>query len=566
MGTIIGIDLGTTTSEVAFIKDNKPCMIPNSLGNLITPSVVGINEDMGVVVGEVAKQQLVLRSEYTVAEIKRRMGTKDNAKLGNKQYSPEEISGMILKYLKEYAEMYLGETVEEAVITVPAKFNNLQRQATKEAGKLAGLKVERILNEPTAAALAYGIEHKDSEQKVLVYDLGGGTFDVTVLDMFDGVIDIKSSRGNNMLGGKDFDERLMKYIIEESKQRYNIDLTKTKNNLARVREVAEKTKKLLSSLESTNIQLPYAGIDKKGEPININIKINRSKFEELICDLLNSTNDVIDEALEASGISPSGIDAVLLVGGSTRIPKVKEIVKAKFGNKVRTNINPDEAVALGAAVQAGIKSDAFTDGSDIIPTDVSPYTLGTSVVADVGQGKYVYGVFDVLIPVDTTIPCSVKKTYYTVLDNQRKMNIDVYQGDGRLVSENLLIGNFYMEGIPSGASGEQGIEVEFSYDVNGTLRVDATILSTGKKAGITIGKLESGSQKEKPISDAINKEFAEQVMVIIEATKARMNKLNAVDRMNAQKLIDKMKKAMSIGDNKVLEQYYDELITFMSDK
>ncbi|OBR94143.1 chaperone protein DnaK [Clostridium ragsdalei P11] len=570
MGKIIGIDLGTTTSEIAYIRNGKPEIIVNDLGDRITPSLVGLTDDNEIIVGRLVKRHAILKPERTVIEVKRLMGTDTKVSLGKKQFLPQQISAMILKNLKKYAEDFLGEKVTEAVITVPAKFNNLQRQATKEAGELAGLKVERIINEPTAAALAYGINNLESEEKVLVYDLGGGTFDVTVLELFDGVLDVKASRGNNKLGGKDFDERIEKYVIEDFKQKYDIDLRGNIKAMSRIKDASERAKIELSSMESTEIDLPYIAIDKDENPLELSIKLTRSKFEELIMDLVESTDKEIQDAFKASSYSAQDIDVVLAVGGSSRIPCVKRLLKTKFGNKIKTNINPDEAVALGAAIQAGIKSDEISSDDSILITDACNYTLGISIVSDVGNGRLRGGIFDPIIMKDSKLPCTEKKVYYTMHDSQTSVDINVYEGDGKLVIENTQIAQFVLEGIPEAPKGEEAIEVAFTYNLNGILEVTAKILSTGKSVSKIIDtqgidKKDSMFFEEESLDNWQKCELAPKVKSTIDLCERKMKKMNDDDREKVQKTLDKLKKAVIDNNEKLVEKCDDELTDLLFD-
>lgn len=570
MGRIIGIDLGTTTSEIAYIKNGKPEIIANDLGARITPSVVGLTDDNEIIIGASPKRQAVLKPERTVMEVKRLMGTSEKVNLGEKELLPQQISALILKKLKKYAEDYLGEAVTEAVITVPANFNDLQRQATKEAGELAGLKVERIINEPTAAALAYGINNLEGEEKVLVYDLGGGTFDVTVLELFEGVLDVRASRGNNMLGGKDFDERIEKYIVEDFKKKHGIDLKSNKKTMARIKDAAERAKIELSSMESTEIELPFVAIDENQNPLEISIKLTRNKFEELIMDLVESTDEEIQDALKASGYSAQDIDVVLAVGGSSRIPCVKRLLNTKFNNKIKTDINPDEAVALGAAVQAGIKNDEISSENSVLITDACRYTLGTSIVSDVGNGRLMAGIFDPIIMRDSKIPCTEKKVYYTMNESQTSVVVDVYQGDGKLVIENAKIGEFLLEGIPEAPAGEEAIEVAFTYNLNGILEVTAKILSNGKSISKIIDT-QSIAKEDAVFIEELNLdkwkecELASKVKSTIDLCERKMEKINDTDIEKVQKVLNELKKAVIDNDNELVEKYDEELTDLLFD-
>ena len=579
MGKIIGIDLGTTTSEIAYIENNEPKIIPDCFGNRNVPSVVGKKEDNTVIVGQVAYNQLIPSPERTVSEVKRLMGSDTEIIMGDKKYMPHEISSLILKELKKYAEDYLGEEVEEAVITVPANFNNSQRKVTKLAGEMAGLKVERIINEPTAAAMAYGINNSDKEEKILVYDLGGGTFDVSVLEMFDGILDVKSSRGNDRLGGKDFDSRIEKYIEKEFERIYKQNLYKdidVQNKLSiklRVKEAAINAKKELSNQPTTTINIPFITvIDNK--PISISIELKREKFNELTKDLVGRTTEKIDEALKAANLKAKDIDTVLLVGGSSRIPAVKELVESKFKGKIISGINPDEAVAMGAAIQAGIKSNQITSEENLIITDKCSYNLGTSIIK-IGDGKIINGAFDCIIPIDSSIPCSKKKIYYTAVDNQEEVRVEVYEGNEELAEDNTKIGDFLLKGVPQDKAGEESIEVQFDYDLNGILEVKATIVSTGK----SINKIIDNFRLIKLPQDALvnenfyerfkideweNYDLAGEVKSTIELAEKKINNqtIREDDKRyeKIEKLLEELKLAV-IYDNEELVEKYDEELT-----
>lgn len=481
---IIGIDLGTSTSEAACLIEGKPVIIPDLNGNLVIPSVVYISDDGEVKAGEDAQNYALLEPENTVLEVKRLMGAKSSLRLGKKYLKPEEVSGEILRYIKDYVEAYLGEPAEEAVITVPAYFTNEQRVATKLAGELAGFKVERIINEPTAAALAYGLDHMDAEKYLLVYDFGGGTLDVTVLEMFQGVLDVRACSGNNQLGGKDFDQALMDKLVKDFNKEHGISLDQDKKAMARLKKAAEKVKIELSLQEQTVMDLPFL-TQKDGKPYGIYRDITRRDFEKLIGPMVRSTLGQIDAALVDAKLNPKDIDTILLVGGSTKIPLVKDILRDKFGREPMHEINPDEAVALGAAIQGGIIAGDLSSDQDIIITDVCPYTLGIECVKDI-SGLPMPGMFDPLIKRNTTIPVSTSKQYQTFSDDQEEVRINVYQGERAYAFENNLIGNFLIDGIPAAKAGEEKIEVEFSYDINGILEVKAKVVSSGQDAGISI--------------------------------------------------------------------------------
>lgn len=579
MGKIIGIDLGTTTSEIAYIENNEPKIIPDCFGNRIVPSVVGKKEDNTIIVGQVAYNQLIPSPDRTVAEVKRLMGSDTKISMGDKEYMPHEISSMILKELKKYAEDYLGEEVTEAVITVPANFNNSQRKVTKLAGEMAGLKVERIINEPTAAAMAYGINNLDKEEKILVYDLGGGTFDVSILEMFEGILDVKSSRGNDRLGGKDFDSRIEKYIEKEFERiykqnlYYGIDVQNKLSIKLRVKEAAINAKKELSNQPSTTINIPFITvIDNK--PVSISIELKRDKFNELTKDLVEKTTEKIDEALKAASLKAKDIDTVLLVGGSSRIPAVKELVESKFKGKIISGINPDEAVSMGAAIQAGIKSNQITCEENLIITDKCSYNLGTSIIK-IGDGKVINGAFDCIIPIDSSIPCSKKKVYYTAVDNQEEVRVEVYEGNEELAEDNEKIGDFLLKGVPKGKAGDESIEVQFDYDLNGILEVRATIVSTGD----SINKIIDNFRLTKLPQDALVDEnlyerfkidkwmdcdLAGNVKGTIELAEKKISNPAIREDEKRYKKIEKLLEELKLAviyDNEELVEKYDEELT-----
>ena len=582
MGRIIGIDLGTTTSEIAYIENDEPKIIPDCFGNRIVPSVVGKKEDGTVVVGQVAYNQLISSPDRTISEVKRLMGSDILIPVGDKKYLPHELSSMILKELKNYAEDYFGEEVVEAVITVPANFNNSQRKVTKLAGEMAGLKVERIINEPTAAAIAYGINNSQKEEKILVYDLGGGTLDVSILEIFDGILDVKSSRGNDRLGGKDFDSRIEKYIEEEFEKIYKKDLYKDldmKNKLSikmRIKEAAINAKKELSTQLTTTINIPFINIiDSK--PVSIDMEFTREKFDELTKDLVISTTEKIDEALKAAKLKEKDIDTVLLVGGSSRIPAVRELVEKKFKGKIISGINPDEAVAMGAAIQAGIKSNQITCEENLMITDKCSYNLGTSIIK-IGDGKIIEGAFDCIIPIDSSIPCSKKKTYYTAVDNQEEVRIEVFEGNESMAADNTKIGDFLLKGVPKGKAGEESIDVQFDYDLNGILEVKATIVSTGKSVNKIIDnfkliKLPLDSLSNQSIYDRFNTEFwleydlAKNVKNTLELAEKKINDLkeNEKEYKNIKKLMDEIKLAVIYNDEELVEKLDEKLTDLLFD-
>ena len=475
MSKIIGIDLGTTNSCVSVMEGGEAKVIVNAEGLRTTPSVVSFKNG-DIAVGESARRQAATNLD-TVFSIKRHMGTdyKVHIKSTNKDYTPQEISAMILQNLKATAEAYLGEKVSAAVITVPAYFNDAERQATKDAGKIAGLEVKRIINEPTAAALAYGIDkNQDKEQKVLVYDLGGGTFDVSILELADGTYEVLSTNGNNRLGGDDFDNRIVNYMVSEFKRTNGIDLSTNKSAMFRLKLEAEKAKKDLSGITTTDINIPFIAMDSDGSPVHFDMTLTRSKFEELIRDLVDSTTKCVRQALKDANLTTSDIDQVLLVGGSTRVPCVQEIVRRELGKEPNRSINPDEVVAMGAAIQGGVLAG---DVKDVLLLDVTPLSLGIETLG---------GVSTVLIPRNTTIPTSKSQVFSTAADNQPAVDIHVLQGERSMAADNKTLGRFQLSGIPLAPRGVPQIEVKFDIDANGIVHVSAKDLSTGKVQTITI--------------------------------------------------------------------------------
>ena len=482
MSKIIGIDLGTTNSCVAVLEGGEAKVITNPEGERTTPSVVAFKNGERIV-GAAAKRQ-ALTNPNTVSSIKRLMGTAKKVEAEGKKYSPEEISAMILSYLKDYAESYLGETVSKAVITVPAYFNDAQRQATKNAGKIAGLEVERIINEPTAAALAYGLDKQDKNQTILVYDLGGGTFDVSILELGDGVFEVKSTSGNTHLGGDDFDNCIMDYLVKEFKKENGVDLSKDKLAMQRLKEISEKAKKDLSGITSTQISAPFISQSKDGQPLHLDMTLTRAKFEDLIEDLVESTLDPVHKALKDAGLKKDDIDKVIMVGGSTRIPMVYDLVKKELGKDPSREVNPDEAVAMGAAIQGGVLTGEV---NDIVLLDVTPLSLGLETLG---------GVMTVLIPRNTTVPTQKKQVFSTAADNQPAVDIHVLQGERPMAADNKTLGNFQLTGIPAAPRGVPQIEVTFDIDANSIVHVTAKDLGTNKEQSITITSSTNLSDEE----------------------------------------------------------------------
>ena len=551
MSKIIGIDLGTTNSCVSVLEGGSPQVIPNDEGGRTTPSVVAFKGDE-VLVGDRAKRQAVTNLKNTISSIKRLMGSGKKVEANGKEWTPEEISAKILGKLKADAESYLGSTVSEAVITVPAYFNDAQRQATKNAGKIAGLDVKRIINEPTAAALAYGLDKQDKNQTVLVYDLGGGTFDVSILELGDGVFEVKSTAGNNKLGGDDFDQRIIDYLASEFKKDNGVDLSKDAMAMQRLKDAAEKAKKDLSGMSSTQINLPFISQNSDG-PLHLDITLSKAKFEDLCRDLFDSTLEPVRKALSDAKLSNSDIDEVILVGGSTRIPYIQELVKKELGKEPHKGVNPDEVVAMGAAIQGGVLTGEM---DDLVLLDVTPLSLGLETLG---------GVMTVLIPRNTTIPTSKSQIFSTAADNQPAVDIHVLQGERPMAQDNKTLGNFQLTNIPPAPRGIPQIEVKFDIDANGIVHVTAKDLGTNKEQSITITSNTNLSDEEidKMMKEAeANKEADEKrkaeadvkndadsmIFQTEKAIKDLGDKVDSKDKQEAEDKIKELKDAMNKND------------------
>lgn len=547
MSKIIGIDLGTTNSCVSVIEGGEPVVITNPEGNRTTPSVVAF-KDGDTIVGEAAKRQAITNPN-TISSIKRHMGEKYSVDVDGKTYTPQEISAKILQYLKSYAEGYLGETVNKAVITVPAYFTDAQRQATKDAGRIAGLEVERIINEPTAAALAYGADKTEQDKTIMVFDLGGGTFDVSILELGGGVFEVVATSGDNHLGGDDFDNAIANYIVEEFKKANGIDLSQDKMAMQRIKEESEKAKKELSTTQQTHISMPFISANESG-PLHIDMDLTRAKFDELTKDLVQRTLKPVQDALKDAGLTKNDIDEIILVGGSTRIPAVQELIKKELGKEPNKSVNPDECVAMGAAIQGGVLAG---DVEDLVLLDVTPLSLGLEVMG---------GLYDVVIERNTTIPTTKTKVYSTAVDNQPSVDIHVLQGERKMAADNKTLGRFQLSDIPPAPRGVPQIEVSFNIDANGIVNITAKDKGTGKEQSITITSDTNLSEDEieKMIKDAEANKAAD------EAKKAEIESLNQAEQTlySIDKTLEDCKEFVTEEEKTKLEGLKEDLQTLLN--
>lgn len=565
MSRIVGIDLGTSTSEVAYFDGNGAQLIKNTEGEVITPSVIGLDDMDQFVVGKEAQERYLLYPDKTVIEIKRKMGSGETVSLGSEKYRPAELSAKLLSYLKKSAENKLGEVVDRAVITVPAYFNNQQRQETIEAGKLAGLKVERIINEPTAAALTYGIDHMEEESYVLIYDFGGGTFDVTLLEMFAGVLDVKASNGDNQLGGKDMDEVLIDYLVDRCKAQYQVDLREDIYAMVKLKEEVVHCKIALSTQDSYEILLPMLSV-KNGVAVSLQENITREVFESRIRDLVERTRRPVQQVLKDGGISASAVDNILLVGGTTRIPYVKKFVKELMGQEPVELVDPDLAVVTGAAIQAAMLNEDIQAEEGLMLTDVAPYPLGVRVAQERGF-FFDTDCMDILIPRNVTIPTTRKKQYMTCGDYQTETDIEVYQGEQPKATDNYFLGKFVLSDIPPKKAGVEKIDLSFSYDLNGILQVRAMIASTGRDASITIEttnlkeeKLDTSEWKKEPLAKKFRSTIRKAEKLISSA-----EIYEEEDQDELEELVEELKVAVMRGQEEEAVEIEDEILDILED-
>ena len=551
-GTIIGIDLGTATTEAAVFRDGKAEMIPGFDGSVVTPSAVGIDDTGNLIIGERAKAQFIMAPERTVIEVKRKMGSSEKISMGRQSFSPVDLSAMLLEYVKRYASQYLEEDIDRAVISVPAYFDDIQRQAVVEAGKRAGFTVERIINEPTAAALSYGIDHLDEESNILVYDLGGGTFDVTLLEMFDGVLEVKASSGDNQLGGKDFDERLVRWLQDRFEEKNGVSLKDNVHAMARLKEQAEKCKVALSSAEEETIRIPFLA-EKDGTPLALEETVTRSQFEELIRDLVRRTQRPVEVVLEDGGISKEDLDLILLVGGSTRVPLVSRELNEFLGMEPKGEIDPDFSVAMGAAIQAGIIEGTVDSDSSIIMTDVNPYTLGIRTVSD-----FNFDQMSVIIPRNITIPVTRHKVFHTSVPNQEAAEIEIYQGESRTASRNHLLGKFTIDGIPPAPAGKEDIDVSFSYNQNGMLNVSAVLVSTGREMSVDIDMMEAKREERIDVSGWKNSPFAGDYRSTVRRAEKALKQLKRTEEEESKETAGELEELLYQMKKAVIEENLDE--------